>query len=315
MKYTPFALLLTFFALATGCNIHDDTDDCDNTVVLSFSYKGDGNTQIFNEKMSSLDLYVFDGNNQVVEGYGPYRLSASELESQSVTMKLPTKENYHAVCVGNADFSVTHRLHEGSVYDTRLMHPVTHPDMSTEGELIDDFDHLYHGELPLELTRTGEVSGTVPVNSSHFDVLVEVVGHDNIPSMLSRAEGEPVVAIEHEGVPAWVDFSNQWAETETESKHPQGALLEDPDNPGMMAHIYEYCVKRNVEGSKIHVRDLDGTLVGTVDVSKFLDENSEIREGLTKQEALLPIRIEIKKDGVINVSISKWDIIKAKPEF
>lgn len=326
MKFAIFPILLFCFALTAGC-VRDNTDDCDNTVLLSFSYTGDGETEIFNDarlpsgqlvrgKISRLDLYVFDENDMIVEGFAPYQLSEEELKSQSVRIKLPTGQNYHTVCIGNSDNSQTYSLREGSVYDTKLFHPVTHPDIPTGDELIDDFDHLYHGEHALALTRTGIVNGTVNINSSHFDVIVEVVGHENLPGIPTRANGEPVVNIEHEGVPAWVNFANEIAIDETETKNPIGVLTEDPRTPGRMAHIYEYSVKRSVTGSKIHVKDLEGNLVGpSVDVDEFLENNAELLAGLNLQEAVLPIRIEIERLGVINVTISTWGIVEAKPEF
>ncbi len=319
MKFAFFPILLVCFALTAGCDVREDTENCDNTVLLRFSYTGDGETEIFNDsrlpsgellngKINRLDLYVFDENDQVLEGYAPYALSQEELASQSVRVKLPTNHEYHAVCIGNAYNSVTHNLREGSVYDTQLMHHISHPDSPTPDDLIDTYDHLYHGERQLALTRAGVVEDVVNINCSHIDMFVEVVAHESVFPQMSRAEGGQVLSIEHEGTPKWLDFSNTPSE-ETVSKHPNPVSIED------LTHYHEYQVKRNVEGSRIHIRDMEGNTVYTLDVTDFLENHSEIKDGLDLQEAILPIRIEFERVGDVKVTIPAWAIEKLNPEF
>ena len=65
MKYIQTITILLLLVLATGC-INDDMSECERT-YLYFSYKGDGVTQIFNQKIGKVNLYVFDSENHLVD--------------------------------------------------------------------------------------------------------------------------------------------------------------------------------------------------------------------------------------------------------
>lgn len=65
MKYVLFIMLTV--GMLGGC-IEEDLSDCEvfSRNVLTLSYKGDGTTEIFNEKIENVVMYVFDQNEQLV---------------------------------------------------------------------------------------------------------------------------------------------------------------------------------------------------------------------------------------------------------
>jgi hypothetical protein len=245
MKYSLYSLFLMCLVLTTGC-VYDDLADCSTTILIRFSYTGDGTSEIFNERIEHADVYIYDRNHRMV---AEHELSPAELASRSTRVILPPGENYQVVCVGNAHTAETHHLYEGTAFDSKLMHPVTHPDIDTGDRLADSHDHLYHGHLDLS-TRSGESEGTVRMGASHHDMIVEVAGYDRVYP--TRAAGDPL--IEHEGLPAWVDFSNTHSADEHISQFPQAVLRED-------VYVHEYCVLRHLDGSVIHVKDPAGATV------------------------------------------------------
>ena len=59
MKYTKYILFLDVLASLNGC-IKEDMSDCPGNCLLEFSYVGDGTTQIFQDKIHKVDMYVFE---------------------------------------------------------------------------------------------------------------------------------------------------------------------------------------------------------------------------------------------------------------
>lgn len=68
-----------------GSCIKEDMDDCPKYGVntLSLSYKGDGTTEIFNDKIEKVVLYVFDHNEQLVT---TKELTSEEVKQRNTTL-------------------------------------------------------------------------------------------------------------------------------------------------------------------------------------------------------------------------------------
>jgi hypothetical protein len=280
--------------------IYEDRDDCYSTI--HFSYTGDGEAEIFAEKIQKVDLYVFDENHTCVL---VHTLSASELAAQSATVLLKPGRTYRAVAVGNANVSLQHMLYEGTASDTRIYHPVSHPGVETGDQRLDSHDPLYHGAATLNIPIEGQAHETVTMSSSHYDVSITVIGY--VDNGTTRSEDGLDLDIEHKELPTWLDFENR------HSKHADHATKEaGPQHPrGVVAegnHVFEYNVLRDLSESTIHLYYEDGepVLNGdtplTVDVAQFAADNNI---DLDRHEVVVPIEIEFKSVG-ITVTIPSW---------
>jgi hypothetical protein len=300
MKYVKVLLLLLCLAPAAGC-VREDAAECDRAVTIRFSYTGDGDTEIFGEKIDKVDLYVFDQNHRVVLSRS---LTPDELAGQSAQVSLPPGKTYRAVSIGNAHNNVTASLHEGAVSDTKLMHPVTHPDIETGDRRVDSNDHLYHTAGDLTVSASEDTEHLLTFSAAHHDVVVEVAGYvDPAPV---RADGDPGLYIEHLNLPAWTDFENNHSADEHLSHFPMGVVRDG-------VYVHEYNVMRHLDDSYIHVHSAEGDLLYELDVTAFLAEHPAIDPA--RHEDVLAIRIEFTSLHDVSVSIPEWAIKKTNPEY
>lgn len=70
MKLTNIVFCLTLLAGAATSCIREDLDDCLSTNTLLLSYKGDGTTEIFPDKICRVEMFVFDAENRCVGKHG-----------------------------------------------------------------------------------------------------------------------------------------------------------------------------------------------------------------------------------------------------
>lgn len=291
MKLAKSIFILLSLVLMTGC-VREDLSNCEN-VQLRFSYTGDAVKEIFAEKIFKVDLYVFDRNNICVE---TRTLGNAELASRSVSMRL-SPGTYRAVCIGNAYEATRTEFEHGQDFSQMCFRCV-----STQADgRVASADPLYYGTVTFTVSDSEKTAQTVPFSASHIDVFVEVKGYaDETTARLSDA---PV--LEMDNLPAWTDFENRPSRQELLSHYPQ-ASMEDG------SHVYRFCVKRDVSGSYLHLYTEAGEEFYTLEIADFLAKHPEI--DLSRQEALLPIRIEFRSLDVV-VSIPDWALEYMKPEF
>lgn len=318
MKHAKITLLILCAALFAGC-VHEKLEDCFTTINLS--YLGDGDTEIFSEKIESVDLYIFDDEDRVIRGYDRYELSPAELAAQSVRVLMPTGRSYHAVAICNMVNGTTLDMNNGNIFEAKILHGLSHPDTGAGDRHVDTQDHLYGGDVEMDIPPTAGSTHTINLTSGHVEMIVEVVGFDEYAAALSRQGASTGLRLEHRGVPKYTLFRGVIPEGEQISQFPSGRRV-----PEERMYTHEYEVMRNVKGSTLHLYNGEEEIY-SLDVESFVqnelmpnpnipgpyDENGDLLN-----EAYIPIRIEITDpfDNVgFNVTIPDWVPTEVTPEF
>ncbi len=138
--------------LAIGC-IKEDYDDCDN-VVIYFQYLADGETNVLNDYITKVDLYVFDEGGHIM-GVGHY--SEDELKRYAAipSFRLTPGKKYRVVAVGNA-FNRTEVENLTSETDFNKIF-IQHPAWGSGEGKVDGHDHNYLGQLDFTMPGRTEV--------------------------------------------------------------------------------------------------------------------------------------------------------------
>lgn len=96
MKHTKYILSLMLAASLTGC-IKEDRSECPSNCKLLFSYVGDGTTQIFQDKIHKVDMYVFDSNGRLLSSHP---VSEADVKRQETELML-AEGDYRLITIGN----------------------------------------------------------------------------------------------------------------------------------------------------------------------------------------------------------------------
>ena len=294
MKYTKYILSLMFLASLNGC-IKEDMSDCPGNCTLKFSYVGDGTTQIFQDKIHKVDMYVFDSDGMLLSSHP---ISEADVKKQSTELNLPVGD-YQIVTVGNTyntEVSGEQNLATAQFCDEDCIH----------GERIAGNDSLYYAYK--EISIPGDAKQTeekMDFASSHYKVHVEVIGVAS-EELTTRAPVWPTLSMS--GLSSMTNFSNNacgsivtyYPETENNAeKHTMLARF------NIMRHT-------NHENVNLDLTDANGVNLAHVNLADFLAANPVV--DLTRHEALIPIRIEFKSIGAV-VTVPDWYIVDVKPEF
>ena len=285
-------------------------DDCKGSISLDFSYTADGNTQVFNEYIKTVELYVFDDGGRQVQ---TRRLEGGELQDRRAVLDL-TPGHYRIIAVGNlgekdcvdgagmlAQAVVTHRA------DTE----------DADGNPTGD-DPLYMADVEAEVAAAGDVSRTMDFHNCHIRMVVEVQG-------AARDEEQAT-----EAVPAWTQLGIRWtalpSRTTLDGASVQGPLC---DYEPVQGHYDEITRKltstinvmrfdqtqqtMQADGTRIELvvtNLITGTPIETVDVMEFVADN---HIDLNREEVAIGVLIVISKDGDITVEVPDWVIEEVKP--
>lgn len=297
MKLTKLVFCLMLAGASTSC-IREDLDACLNTNKLLLSYKGDGTTEIFPEKICRVEMFVFDAENRCVNSS---ILPKEQVASRTATLPPLAVGDYRIICLGNTHDTRVEGTETGD-YGRMLF---AAGDYFDEKQVAGN-DSLYYATTsytvqPYSVHKGEDQTKIIEFASSHYDLLVEVAG---IPAEESRAGSMPVLEIC--GVSPCTDFENRACGEATDY------LLETEYEAGLLTARTNIMRHKDHENVNVCLRSTPGgEPLATVNLAEFLADNPVI--DCSKHEVLIPIRIEFKS-GEVTVSVPEWYIEVVRPD-
>lgn len=309
-------LLLAVLVLPSSC-IKEDYDDCDN-VVIYFQYLAGGETNVLNDYITKVDLYVFDEGGHIM-GVGHYGEDELKRYAAIPSFRLTPGKKYRVVAVGNA-FNRTEVENLTSETDFNKIF-IQHPAWGSGGGKVDGHDHNYLGQLDFIMPGSENFTvyrDTVTLYSAHINVDIEING---LPAPDALGEGGEIpYELRIEESNAQTDFNGDINMEEKGTCYP--ALIYDKERNcyrtddlclfrmnDHAGHFDEECCEHRLVliDKRTGERLVDGSIYNYVNANK--DEID-----LTKQEATLPIAVQFYGTSV-EIKLPEWVIVGGNPEW
>lgn len=298
MKLRTIALsLLMIGGISTSC-IREDHSDCHNIYRLALSYKGDGETEIFSEKIDRVHMYVFDENNACVASE---QLSDEEVKAQIVNLPSLEAGNYRIVCVGNAYQTEVENLSSGNYEQIAFADKAY-----WAGETVSGNDALYWSSTDYTIKpydpKMLEETKTTTFASSHFDITVDLIGVSGL------TKGSEDFVIELAGVSPQTDFNNKAGGQS--ATYVMDYEYDGTNHVSASANIMRHTDHENVY---LKLKRADGTSMVEVN---FAEHIAKYNIDVTQHECLIPFVIEFgDRMAEITVTVPSWFIENVTPEF
>ena len=291
MKLKIYILSLAMIAVALGSCIREDLSECYSENKLQLVYTGnDKSNDIFQEKIGSVELYIFDA---AVDCVYNRALTDVELSQQEVTLPRLLVGEYRIICVANgknSDIVAT----DGKDYSAMYFVDKSY----TAGAATKGNDSLYWASKNITITSDDNTEVAEFV-SSHYDIYVEVVGVD--------AQSE--ISIEMSGVAPCTSLDNNEAFGTPTTYYPEVKSIASENKKSSTFNIMRHSDHTLVE---VKLCDKSGGELAKVNLAEFLAANPSIDCSLN--EVTIPISFTFKLSD-FTITLPEWYIQDTKPEF
>lgn len=288
-----YVIVLLMWGLLSSC-ISEDYSDCYNRYVVNLSYLGDGQTEIFPDKIDKVQMSIFDKAGNCLSRT---MLSDEEVAAQSVMFPSLAEGDYKIVFLGNPYSTSTKDISLRSRFSDLCFGA----DAYWNGKEVSGNDPLYWASLEQTIAPFDEqrqvTYSMAHFAASHYDVSVEVTG---TPSALK---------IVLEGVSPYTDYNNI-AAADAETTYILNSVYDGTDKVTAVCNIMRHQDHENVN---LKVLSLEGTELAVVNFAEFLSENSKYID-CSKQEVVIPFQIGFKS-AEVEITMPDWAIKDVTPEF
>lgn len=291
MKLKIYILSLAMITVALGSCIREDLSECYSENKLQLVYTGnDKSNDIFQEKIGSVELYIFDA---AVECVYNRALTDVELSQQEVTLPRLLVGEYRIICVANGK-NTNVVATDGKDYSAMYFADKSY----TAGEATKGNDSLYWASKNITITSDDNTEVAEFV-SSHYDVYVEVVG----------VEAQSEISIEMSGLSPRTSLDENVAFGNPTTYYP---VVES--NASEYTKSSTFSIMRHSDHTSVEVKlcDKSGGELAKVNLAEFLAANPSIDCSLN--EVTIPISFSFKLSDFV-VTLPEWYIQDTKPEF
>ncbi|MBR4882990.1 MAG: FimB/Mfa2 family fimbrial subunit [Bacteroidales bacterium] len=298
MKKMMLFNLCAALLLLSSCNsIKDNYEDCE-TITLAFSYMGDGTMDIFQDKISSVSLYIYGADGSL---HQTKTIEQNSLKAFQGTRLNLNPGSYTIVGVGNA-------------FDKTTVENATAQDHSqiwfcnpaTGKGVVEGNDSLYLGRQNIVVPEELWYNAELPFRSSHYKVSYTVKGY--VEETNTKA-GESLLELKVNNLLPKTDFNNRVFG----DRITYNPVIAYNNNNG--DHQSYFNIMRQGEPAIVGFELFDkktGQTLHTLGLADFLAQFPQV--DITKQEVLIPIEVVYKHTGV-TITIPDWMINNVTPGY
>ena len=298
---------LAMLSLLTGC-IKERYEDCE-WYTLTFSYEGEDATDIFAQRISDVNLFIYDVNNRLVQ---TQHIDHEALQAMQGTKLNVEHGTYRVVAIGNA---LSHTQINNYSADDMSQNYLSHPNVE-RGGAVETNDALYLGTKIITLPEYQYATEQIAFRSAHRKISYKVIVGEADPtkkSVVTRAD-ERTFTLKVKNLLPLMDFTGAtFGDTMTYSPTftPEGAL-------GNQTTLFNVLRPQKWDDVEFELSDAaTGEIINTLNLGDFLAQYPQI--DINAEDDVLPIEVHIEYKGDIftnvTITIPDWLIQDVTPEY